>query len=260
MANLIRCEKRDHLCTLTIARPEVRNALSLGVIKELAAHTSALAEDKSIWTLIITGDGDKAFSAGADLKERLSMTEVEALDFVRSIQKTFQQFAEFPMPTIAAINGDAFGGGLELALACDLRVVSEKANIGLTETSLGIIPGAGGTQRLPRLIGLSKAMEMIFSAQRFNGQEALRHGLVNHVASDAEQTRMKALELASTLLKNAPLALKAAKKALLAASEGGLKEGLVSELAAYHEILDSDDRKEGLKAFQEKRPPRFRGV
>lgn len=260
MTDLIRIEQQDYVQLVTLNRPEVRNALSSHVIAGIAELCERLREDHTVRVVIFTGEGEKAFSAGADLKERQGMSEIETLDFVTTIQRTFQLVAELPMPTIAAINGDAFGGGLELALACDMRVMTSTAQMGLTECSLGIIPGAGGTQRLPRLIGISQAMELIFSAKRLSAPEALALGLVNSVANDAIDARMQAVILAQTIVNNAPLAIRAAKQAILATQEKSLGDGLVVELASYHEILDSDDRKEGLKAFQEKRPPVFRGA
>jgi enoyl-CoA hydratase/carnithine racemase len=188
------------------------------------------------------------------------MDEAQTMGFVSNIQKTFQEIAELPIPTIAAINGDAFGGGLELALACDLRVLNSHAHLGLTECSLGIIPGAGGTQRLPRIIGFSRAMDLIFLARRIDAQEAKSMGLVNYVKDGSGATRGFALELAHKIAQNAPLAVRSAKEAILVSQEKSLSDGLVAERASYHEILETSDRREGLMAFQEKRPPRFRGA
>jgi enoyl-CoA hydratase/carnithine racemase len=257
MTSLIRVEQQENVQTITLSRPEVRNALSSQLVEELRKSVDFLAIDKNIRAVIFTGDGDKAFSAGADLKERQGMSEQDTLAFVTKIQRLFQHIACLPMPTIAAINGDAFGGGLELALACDMRVMNKSALIGLTEVSLGIIPGAGGTQRLPRLIGLSAAMELIFSARRLSAQDAFQRGLVNSLADDA---RKEAMLLAGIIAHNAPLAIRAAKKAILCTQEKSLGDGLVEELASYHQILDSDDRKEGLRAFLNKQTPVFRGV
>lgn len=259
MADLVRYQKDGHLGIVTISRPDVHNALSRGVVNELSVICDHLASVDQLRGVVITGEGDKSFSAGADLKERQGMTEQETLEFVTTIQKTCQKVSELPMPTIAAINGHALGGGLELALACDIRVMAAKASLGLTECSWGIIPGAGGTQRLPRIVGLSRAMDMIFSAKKVDGEHALLYGLVNYLAPDADGVRMLAMKLAQTIANNAPLAVRAAKEALVASLDNTLKDGLVVELASYHEILDSADRKEGLRAFQEKRPPQFRG-
>jgi methylglutaconyl-CoA hydratase len=259
MTDFIKVEERGFIQILTIDRPSVRNALSSEVIIELRDALKTCHHDQRLRALVITGAGDQAFSAGADLKERQGMSEKEALKFVETIQRTFQELADLPMPTIAAINGHAFGGGLELALACDMRVMSVHASTGLTECGLGIIPGAGGTQRLPRLIGLSRAMDMIFSARRVTADEALLLGLVNYLAKDALHTKTIALEIATKIAHNAPLAIRAAKEALLLSQEKSLPDGLVTELACYHEILDTEDRREGLRAFQEKRVPQFHG-
>lgn len=260
MSDFIRVEKYNHIVVATLDRPQVRNALSSSVIEELRQLTQMLTHDIDTRVVIFTGAKDVAFSAGADLKERVNMSEIETLNFVTKIQNVFQSIANLPMPTIAAINGNAFGGGLELALACDMRVMAKTAQIGLTECSLGIVPGAGGTQRLPRLVGMARAMELIFAARRINAADALAYGLVNMLANDADDARTRARELAHTIAENAPLAIRAAKEAILATQEKSLREGLVVELASYHEILDSADRKEGLKAFLEKRPPHFHGA
>lgn len=254
---MIEQEQIGPVAIITIAREEVRNALSSAVIGELSEVVKNFSTDPSVWAVVFTGKGDKAFSAGADLKERQGMTEREALTFVENIQSTFQAIAELPMPTIAAINGDAFGGGLELALACDVRVQNTNAFVGLTECSLGIIPGAGGTQRLPRIVGIARAMDLIFQARRLSAQEAYAIGLSNYLVDGAENTRIRARELAASIAKNAPLAVRAAKAALLTSLETPIREGLVAEHAAYVKILATDDRLEGLRAFREKRPPRF---
>lgn len=256
----VKRECSGQIALLNINRPEARNALSLSLVKELNDIVFALKEETSLRALVITGEGEKAFSAGADLKERSNMTEEEALHFVETIQGTFQKLAELPVPTIAAINGDAFGGGLELALACDMRAISEHALIGLTECSLGIIPGAGGTQRLPRLVGPSRAMEFIFMAKRLDAKEAIEFGLANWLFKNAAETKEHALILAETIARNAPLAVRAAKEAIKASLRKDLVSGLVFEMQAYHGILHTKDRIEGLKAFKEKRHPLFLGL
>lgn len=249
-----------HICTITLNRPSVRNAFSAAMLTDLLHLSNELSRMSDVRAVVICGAGDKAFSAGADLKERATMTEKATLDYVALIQKTFHHIACLPMPTIAAINGDAFGGGLELALACDIRVLSKSAQVGLTEVSLGVIPGAGGTQRLPRLIGLSAAMDMIFQAKRIAADESWRIGLVNYLADDHDASLSIALEIATKIAQCAPLAVNAAKLALSSAQEKNLSDGLVAEMAAYHEIIETEDRKEGLIAFQQKRRPQFRGA
>lgn len=243
---------------IALNRPDVRNALNKNLLTSLSSQLDAINADSSARVLIFSSTDDKAFCAGADLKERSSMSESEAFDFVRLIQATFQKIATLAMPTIAALNGDAFGGGLELALACDLRIGAGDIKMGLTECSLGIIPGAGGTQRLPRIIGISQAMDMILSARRIDGEEAHRMGLVNHCSPQRSDVVIKAKKIAESIAQNAPLAVKAAKKAMSEHS-GVAAESLAFELECYQKILKSQDRLEGLLAFKEKRPPRFMG-
>ncbi len=248
----------EHVAEICINRPEVRNALNKELLLELSSHLDAIEKNPAVRVLIFSGAGDKAFSAGADLKERAGMSETEAFDFVRLIQTTFQKIAAFKMPTIAALNGDAFGGGLELALACDMRIGSKDIQLGLTECALGIMPGAGGTQRLPLIVGLAKAMEMIFCAKRIKGDEAHRLGLLSELSKSGDELAC-ARALAQSIARNAPLALKAAKKALLSNYEQPFIQGLATELACYREILGTKDRLEGLQAFKEKRAPQFSG-
>lgn len=260
MLKTIMVEKRDALIIITLNRPEVHNALSSLTVKELRSICDDISRDSQIRAVIVTGQGDKTFCAGADLKERQTLTEAQTLAFVDTIQSTFQKVAELPMPTIAAINGNAFGGGLELALACDIRVMNQEALVGLTECSLGIIPGAGGTQRLPRIVGLARAMELIFLAKRISGADALAMGLVSSLAPGAGATKDLAVTVANSIARNAPLAIRAAKEAVLLSQEKGMRDGLVGELASYHEILGTSDRREGLRAFLEKRPAQFMGI
>lgn len=253
-------KEHEHVTIISINRPEARNALSTEVIRSLDEIFKNLLKNENTRAVIINGEGDKAFCAGADLKERQKMTEQEAIAFVEKIQTTFQKLASLPMPTIAAINGDAFGGGLELALACDIRVMNETAHAGLTECSLGIIPGAGGTQRLPQVVGISLAKELIFRAKRLTGPEALSTRLVSAISSGSEETKKLALKIAFDIAKNAPLAVRAAKDAINQSESKDMRSGLMTELANYHSIIESYDRKEGLRAFLEKRTPEFRGV
>jgi enoyl-CoA hydratase/carnithine racemase len=208
----------------------------------------------------VTGAGERAFCAGADLKERAGFSEAQTRAYVARIGDTFSALAALPQPSIAAINGLAFGGGLELALACDLRVASASATMGLTETSLAIIPGAGGTQRLPAVVGLARAKELIFTARRIDAASALRIGLVNAVVEPAA-LRDAALALAGEIAANGPLAVTAAKAALdLSSRAAPLHERLAGERALYLErILPSRDRLEALAAFREKRKAVWKG-
>lgn len=257
-APLVLLERAGHVAWLILNRPDARNALSLPTLQQLRRCCAALAADPEVWVVGITGAGDKAFCAGADLKERRSFTPAQVKEFVAMIRGAMDDVAALPQPTLAALNGVTFGGGCELALACDLRVMDESAEIGLTETSLAIIPGAGGCVRLPRLVGAAKAKELILLARRLNAAEAQRIGLVNFLAP-AGAARTEAEKVVAALLKNGPLALRAAKAAI----DGGLdlpaKPALEHEFACYQRIVPTEDRLEALAAFAEKRAPRFQG-
>ncbi|HEX9697066.1 MAG TPA: enoyl-CoA hydratase-related protein [Actinomycetota bacterium] len=250
--------ERGIVSTITINRPEAANCLSRATLDELAAAIAAVAADDDCRAVVLTGAGDKAFSAGADLKERATMNDDQVRDFVRTIRDTATALSRLPQPAIAAINGVAFGGGCELALACDIRVMDENAQIGLTETSLGIIPGGGGTQRLPRLIGPARAIELIVTARRIDAAEAERIGLANVVAASGTAEKL-ACEIAERIAANAPVAVRAAKEAAWRGLELPLREGLELETDLYQRTLETHDRIEGLTAFREKRPPIYKG-
>jgi len=242
---------------LTLDRPDAMNALSRALLEALWVEVEKAAVRREVRALILAGNA-KAFCAGADLKERAGMSPVEVRAFLRRIRGIMDLVERVPMPTIAAIDGVAFGGGCELALACDLRVLGRDAKIGLTECALGIIPGAGGTQRLPRLIGPAKAKELIFTARRLDAATAFDAGLANHVV-DAGRALDKALSLAAEIGKTAPLAVEAAKAAIDGGLSTGISEGLLLEARAYEVTLYTEDRKEALAAFAAKRPPQFVG-
>jgi enoyl-CoA hydratase/carnithine racemase len=254
----VQFRKEGQIGILTLDRPEVYNCLNLETLQTMRRLIADIALDREIRALIVTGAGDKAFCAGADLKERRTMSEQQVQLFVRTIRDTFSELEKLPKPVIAAINGVALGGGTELALACDLRVLSASAQMGLTETSLGIIPGAGGTQRLPRLIGKGKAKELIFTARRVQPEEALAIGLVNRVVP-AEDVMDAAMQLAEEIAANAPIALAQAKYAIDFGLEADLATGLAIESNAYQVLIPTKDRLEGLEAFKEKRKPVYRG-
>ncbi|KZE46461.1 enoyl-CoA hydratase [Brevibacillus parabrevis] len=243
---------------VTIDRPDVFNCLNLETLTELRKLIAELVRDRSVRVVIVTGAGDKAFCSGADLKERRGMSPEQVELYIRTIRDTFSELEKLQKPVIAALNGLALGGGTELALACDLRIMSEQAQMGLTETSLGIIPGAGGTQRLPRLVGKGIAKELIFTARRVFPAEALAIGLVNRVVPH-EQLMNVSMELAAQIASNAPLALAQAKFAIDCGSEVELATGLMMESNAYQLLVPSKDRLEGLAAFAEKRKPIYRG-
>ncbi len=250
--------KEGAVGVLTLNRPEVYNCLNLETLFTLRRLIAEIDADREIRAVIVTGAGEKAFCSGADLKERRTMTDLQVQLYIRTIRDTFSELERLPKPVIAAINGVALGGGTELALACDLRVMSESAQMGLTETSLGIIPGAGGTQRLPRLIGKGKAKELIFTARRVHAEEALAIGLVNRTAPP-DQVMAFALALAEEMAANAPLALAQAKFAIDYGMEADLATGLAMESSAYQVLIPTRDRLEGLEAFREKRKPVYRG-
>ncbi|RKD24084.1 enoyl-CoA hydratase [Ammoniphilus oxalaticus] len=247
------------VAVITIQRPDVYNCLDFSALHQLRRLIDELAGRQEIRVVIITGAGEKAFCSGADLKERKAMTEAEVERYILLIRDTFTALENMPKPTIAAINGLALGGGTELALACDLRIIAKRARMGLTETSLGIIPGAGGTQRLPRIVGLAKAKELIFTARTIEADEALAIGLVNEIAED-RCVLTAAWELAAQITANAPLAIAQAKHAIDRGAEVDLVTGLAIESEAYRSLIPTRDRLEGLRAFAEKRKPLYKGV
>lgn len=244
------------IATVTIRRPDALNALNQDVLLELAQVSEVIAEDPEAKVAIFTGEG-RAFVAGADINQIAGIADVfAAREFALLGQAVFNEIAALPLPTIAAVNGFALGGGLELALACDLRVASQKAKLGLPEVGLGIIPGFGGTQRLPRLIGRGRALDLIFTARHVPAEEALQLGLVNRVAEDALQA---AQELAQQILKNGPVALALAKESVSRGENLDLAEALEIEADLFGLACQTQDMKEGTKAFLEKRAANFKG-
>jgi len=258
MSELILTENRDGVFLLTLNRPQSMNSLNRELLVALAEEVKAIAFDPAVRVVVITGAGEKAFCSGADLKERATMTPVEVKQYIFNIRNTFTMVENLPKPVIAAVNGFAFGGGTELAMASDIRIAAPNAVMGLTETSLGIIPGAGGTQRLARLVGKGKAKELIFMAQRLKATEALEIGLVNRVAAEG-QLLDEALEMAGKIKQNAPIALEMAKYAINYGSEIDLGSGLALESNCYAVTIPTKDRQEGLLAFREKRKPVYTG-
>lgn len=255
----LRCAVDDKgICQVTLNRPQAMNSLNGALVSELGTTFEDLAYDRQVRVVILSGAGDRAFCAGADLKERRSMSEDDVRRRLGAYRRVFDTVAGCPKPVIAAINGYAFGGGLELALACDLRVMNEATQIGLTELRLGIIPGAGGTQRLTRLVGPARAKELIFTAARLSGPRAYELGVVND-AVPGDQLLARAREWATQMLKSAPIALAQAKRAIDTGGEVDLQSGLDIESLAYAVTLPTADRQEGLEAFKEKRDPEFEG-
>ncbi len=264
MSDIILQEKTDDgILILTLNRPEAMNCMNFDLIETLQNIVRESNFDLSIRVIIITGapppEGKKAsFSAGADLIERRTLTDDQVRRFIATVRDTMTTVEKARVPVIAAINGFAFGGGTELALASDLRIASKNALMGLTETSLAIIPGGGGTQRLPRIIGLAKAKELIYTARRFNADTALEIGLVSKVV-EPDQLMDAAMELAGEITKNGPIAVQQAKFVLNNGSECSLGVALPLESKAYEITIPTEDRLEALAAFAEKRKPVFQG-
>ena len=258
----LRVERREGpdegLVLLGLDRPGAKNALGRQLLGELEEAFGALAGDPGARVVVLHSLVDGVFCAGADLKERAGMSPEEAEAFVKRLRAAFTALERLPMPVIAAIEGAALGGGLELALACDLRVAGAAARLGLPETSLAIIPGAGGTQRLPRIIGRSRAKELIFTARRLNGPEALAFGVLDRCVEPGRALEA-ALDLAREILPNGPVALRAAKAAVDTGLDQDRDGGLAVEEACYARVLPTEDRLEGLAAFREKRKPVYRG-
>lgn len=246
----------DGVRVLTLDRPPV-NALGRELVEDLTRAIADAAQDGAARCLIVRSAG-KHFCAGADLKERRTMSVDEVREFVPRLAGVCNALAAVPFPTIAAVTGAAAGGGCELALACDLRVLARDASIGLRETALAILPAAGGTQRLTRLVGPARAKRWIFSARMFSGEEALADGVADRLAAP-EELEAEARSLAEEIAKNGPVAVRQAKLAIDRGAELPLEQGLALEWDCYQRTLDTDDRVEALKAFAEKRPPRFRG-
>ncbi len=248
----------ENTAILFLNSPENRNAISRSFLESLDSSLDDISSNKNIRVLVITSSDDKAFCAGADLKERATMSHEEVLDFLDNIRRVFSKLENMKIPTIAAINGDAYGGGLELALSCDIRTISEHAKIGLTETRLGIIPGAGGTQRLTRLIGESRSKELIFSARRIDAADAEKFGIVNYACS-RNAILEKSLSLAKEFSGSAPIAVSLAKSAIAEGSGKNIEDALNIERKFYLKTLNTKDRLEALTAFKEKRTPVFKG-
>jgi methylglutaconyl-CoA hydratase len=251
-------EQRAQAAWITLNRPDAMNALSRGMVAELGGVVRELRGDSSVRALVITGAGDKAFCAGADLKERRAMTLDETRAFLAELNGAFNEIVAFPAPVIAAINGAAFGGGFELALACDLRLCAEGVELGLVEVRLGIIPGAGGTQRLARIAGVPAAKEMILTGRRISAVRARELGLVSQVVAPGALEGAVA-SLAAEIAECAPLAVSEAKHAIDGGQSLRMGDSLALEQACYEVVLSSADRNEGLAAFLEKRRPVFKG-
>jgi enoyl-CoA hydratase len=253
---MVRVELSESIATITIDRPEVKNALSLETVTEMRAALQALAADEQVGVLIVTGAGEAAFVSGADINDIRARGRDEGLAAINS--SLFAELERFPRPTIAAITGYALGGGCELALACDIRIASDTAKFGQPELGLGIIPGAGATQRLPRIVGLGRAKHLILTGEIIDAKQALEIGLVSAIAPPG-QLQLRARELAKKILRQGPLAARLAKLALNASARVDMDSGLLIETLAQALCYSSEDKVEGTTAFLEKRKPRFTG-
>ena len=250
-------ERRGRVAIITINRPEKRNALNIQTREEGARLLEELRDDEGIGVVVFTGAGDKAFIAGADIAEFAGRTALTQRD-VMMARSLFTAIDGFPKPVIAMVNGYCLGGGCELALACDLRIASETASFGQPEINLGIIPGGGGTQRLTRLVGEGKAMELILTGDIIDAQAAYNLGLVNLVVPAAD-LEAKTMEIANRIAEKSPVALRMAKEAVKLASRSNLDEGLRREVDLFALCFSSEDKDEGVRAFLEKRKPVFKG-
>ena len=256
MSKTVLLEVKNGIGYITINRPEALNALSSQVLADLNEVLDQVEKSEEIRVVIVTGAGEKAFVAGADIKEMDLMSPIQAFEYMTFANDTFTRLSDLRQPTIAVINGYALGGGMELALSTDIRIGFEKTVVGFPEVGLGIIPGFAGTQRMSRLIGTSRAKELIFTARTVKGQEAYELGILNKLVS-AEELLTSAEELAAAIMKNAPLAVEKAKHVIQVGSELPLKNAIRLETEAEALLFSTEDKVEGMRAFVEKRKPVF---
>ena len=257
MAEIILEERDGRVAILTINRPEKLNALNEQVRDEMLARLEKIKEDDSIGAVVVTGAGEKSFVAGADIKEfegRSPFDQREAMRFPR----IFDYMATYPKPVIAMINGFCLGGGCEMAMSCDIRIASEKARFGQPEINLGLIPGGGGTQRMPRITGVGNAMKLILSGDMIPAAEALRIGLVDEIVPP-EELRERTLKLAATIASKSPVTLRVAKEAVRASERMAIEEGILYERDLFCLCFSTEDKKEGVAAFLAKRPAEWKG-
>ncbi|MCL5117152.1 MAG: enoyl-CoA hydratase-related protein [Firmicutes bacterium] len=254
MTNVLE-ERRNHVVLLRLNRPEVLNALSSELMEELSTRLEALDQDEDVRAVVLTGN-ERAFAAGADIQELSSNTAVSMLNS-RQITR-WEAVKKFSKPLIAAVAGWALGGGMELVMACDMVIAGDNAQFGQPEIKIGVMPGAGGTQRLTKVVGKARAMEMVLTGRTISADEAFQMGLVNHVVA-REQVVERALKLAEAIAQMPPLAVRLAKESVLTALDTPLDVGLLHERRLFSLLFASDDQKEGMAAFLEKRPPTFKG-
>ncbi len=251
-------EKSDGIATITINRPKALNALNEETIPEFLSSLEDAEKDENVRVIVITGAGEKAFCAGLDLKTVMDISVIKAVETSRLGQKLTLAIEELGKPVIAAINGYALGGGLELAMACDIRIASENARIGQTEVNVGLIPGWGGTQRLPRLVGKGIAKELVFTGKMIDAKTAERIGLINMVVPP-EKLKSAVKELSKVIMSKPPIAIKLAKELINRSIETDLRTGLVHEAEAFGILASTEDYREGVSAFIEKRKPEYKG-
>jgi enoyl-CoA hydratase len=259
MPGFVRVEMEDRLAVVTINRPEALNALNSSVVRELSMTIEHLSMAADVGAIILTGTGDRAFVAGADIKEMVGLSALEMRSFSEAGRRLGDAMAACSKPILAAINGYALGGGCELALACDIRIASDRAKLGQPEVNIGIVPGFGGSQRLPRLVGLGWASEMIYTGEAIDAATAERIGLVNRVVP-ADRLLEETKALARKILEKGPAAIALAKACLRASVEMPLSAGLDFETAAFGVVGSTHDKEEGMRAFIEKREPAWTGA
>ncbi len=244
------------LRVISLQNPEKRNALSRLLISQLQDHLKTIAKDQEARVMVLRSTVDNIFCAGADLKERAGMAKEDVAEFVWGLRNSFNMIEDLPIPTIACVDGFALGGGLEMALACDLRYAGLKAKVGLVETKIAVIPGAGGTFRLPKVVGIQRAKEMVFTAKVIDAKIAKEYGIFCDVVEDVYG---KCVEVAGEIMKNGPIAVKMAKKSIDLGYAKERSTGMQVEALCYAGIVDTEDRVEALMAFKEKRSPVFKG-
>ncbi len=257
--NNVKIEKAEGIAVVTINRPQVLNALNIETVGEIRQVFMALRDDAEVQAVILTGEGEKSFCAGANIDEIKVLNSLSGVDFAHNGQCTLNTIEKLQKPVIAAVNGFALGGGCEIALACHMRIASKNAKMGLPEVSLGVIPGYGGTQRLARLVGKGKALEMILSAKIIDADEAYRIGLVNSVVEQADLLDT-AKNLAKSIMKHGPVAVRLALESVSRGLETNLEQGLAIEAKLFGLICSTDDKTEGTSAFLEKRKPNFKNT
>ena len=251
-------EKSEGIATITINRPQALNALNEETLKEISLRITDARQDENTKVIVITGAGDRAFCAGADLNMMKDKGAYEGMQLSQNGQKLTLEIEELEKPVVAALNGYTLGGGLELAMACDLRIASENAQLGQPEVNVGLIPGWGGTQRLPRLVGKGKAKEMIFTGGRVDAKTAEQLGLVNKVVP-LDQLKSAVKELASEIMNKPPIAIELSKQLINKSTEIDLRVGLMNEAEAFGVLASTEDFREGVGAFLEKRKPHYKG-